>query len=497
MSICRSICLLLLGVFLNVGTCLCAVESADQIWGGYPALREGTLTPFWAQEAVGLDFVKAEIAKRQDFQPVGLAIWDVPRLSYGMLPFLKVSGSVIEGERRLREARKKLGIDDAEKEVASHVTMVANIVLSPISGTSSLARLNHYVWTSDAEMGKRIQESRSEEAQDIGSRMQLSYLARKAELLTGSEAVINFSVLLGSLDEDCVFGQGSQDVYSAKLSNFLKALRDGSAPAEIQKFGLFGNKESFDGSRFGIRQNPRLLVFGIGNWSPSWWRRSGSRIKGWFSAPKSNLHLRDYGLIVGSLSPEGEISDFSFGGAAAPDIVAPVDRELMTIYMHQPEVPRFAGYTSAAAPFISGIEADIVGIIGRVSLEEVKIILNRTALKSIDGAKMVNAYRQMRVAQRLRAKEFSARPREDRMKILEDDSLYDFASEAEEIWSQLNKFDSRDQKGILKMARRAYFLNPTAAKAHKISELYADLGFTVNAQFYLRFADALSRDIGR
>lgn len=136
-------------------------------------------------------------------------------------------------------------------------------------------------------------------------------------------------------------------------------------------------------------------------------------------------------IIVGNLSRTGVPSSTS-NRSKCVTIAAPGTRGHVTSYI-QNEFNYQGGDTSAAVAMVSGALADVVSILGDLSTEEARILLQKTAVRTLNyydkdnksGAGMLNAYKLIRVAQRLKEAGWPA----NRKKLINDKKYFDFTSE--------------------------------------------------------------------
>lgn len=196
-------------------------------------------------------------------------------------------------------------------------------------------------------------------------------------------------------------------------------------------------------------------------------------------------------ITVGSSSPRGLVSDFS---DEAPDvtILAPSDHYLVTpgIRGRSRQGMNFGG-TSGAAPLVTGALANARAILKEFSAAEAKTLLQRTAITTaisqrtrLNGAGILNAYKLVRVAQRLKQRGWPT----NRERLLSDPTIYDFAEESNtELQAAYRLLAqplcSNVQQAAIRL-RRAFLLNPQSEAREVLAVLYRSADLPINAEFY-------------
>jgi hypothetical protein len=192
-------------------------------------------------------------------------------------------------------------------------------------------------------------------------------------------------------------------------------------------------------------------------------------------------------VAVGSLDPFGLISPFSTEDRSVT-ILAPCD--YYGYVQNSMDNNAFFSGTSCSTPHVSGTLANAVSILPSLTRDDLLLLLKKTAIptffqknnpRQVNGAGMLNAYKLLRVVQRLKVLGFP----KNKEALLNSDSLYNFLDEAEGILSK----GSRPSKCIDPLAeankmRKAFLLNPTAEIASSLSKKYLVLGQTINSFFY-------------
>ena len=249
---------------------------------------------------------------------------------------------------------------------------------------------------------------------------------------------------------------------------------------------------------------PAILVQGSGNSYPYPLASSLSRSR--FS--------KDFdSILVGSLSPVGEASDFSQEGEEV-HILAPSDDWLISVNSDG-NLEEFGG-TSGAAPLVTGSLAGFEWLSGyHPTAKEAKFLLEQTAIPTIhsafedpqkNGVGMLNAYKLGMTAKRLKEKchndkdcfkqeihnpanyEFSA-----------DNNLLDQVKQAfpkcsGRIQDDLHK-SCADKKSVLKKLRQAVLLDIENVDLWKqLQCIYEHEGFSENALGVKRTIFAITED---
>jgi len=221
-------------------------------------------------------------------------------------------------------------------------------------------------------------------------------------------------------------------------------------------------------------ENGKTLVFASGNNYPHEQE-----------IPLSNSKI----LNVGAVDPTGMVSVYSLQSDYV-DILAPSGFEILTTSDNE-EYELFNG-TSAAAPLVSGIVADLKSILPRLTPAEVEYLVKRTAIPLTsnitgqNGSGMINAYKLMRVADRIRNSLMA-----DESFDLQNDSFYDFSEEAKGLLLLADDLDqsSSGMKQALIAARKSLLLDLTSKAARAVGSRYFEMGYETNAKFYSTLAN--------
>ena len=195
-------------------------------------------------------------------------------------------------------------------------------------------------------------------------------------------------------------------------------------------------------------------------------------------------------ITVGSCSPAGCVSRFSRAGKHLT-IVAPSDHFIQTA-RHDPEHPvTFAG-TSGATPLVSGALADVLSILPSLTTAEAQQLLRKTAIPTTldeeDGGGVINYYKLLRVAYRI--KQMVDRNISTRQQLIDDDSNYDFRSEALAKLQEAKQ--AQDHGNYLSALREAFFLYPHDSEVRdRLADFYWQAGYYAQAMFYSTPDDGL------
>ena len=215
-----------------------------------------------------------------------------------------------------------------------------------------------------------------------------------------------------------------------------------------------------------------------------------------------NMSKNANAIVVGSIAPDGNISDFS-----APHeevhILAPSDRHLISAN-EDGSRKSFSG-TSGATALVTGSLAGFEWLSGyHPTAEEAKILLEKTAIPTLsandnprrDGVGMVNAYKLGMVGKLL--KEACGTDVSCFKEKIKDDSTYDTSSsipsslltEVEEAFPQCSSTMCRntstavcrDKSEVFKKLRKAAFLKPEDKNLWRmIACIYESNEFSENA----------------
>ena len=219
-------------------------------------------------------------------------------------------------------------------------------------------------------------------------------------------------------------------------------------------------------------------------------------------------------ILVGSLAPDGFVSDFSQSGKEV-SILAPSDHWLTSAGGRWDNKP-FGG-TSGAAPLVTGSLAGFEWLSGyHPTAKEAKILLEKTALPTlhssfekprINGAGLLNAYKLGEVAKRLKKKCKNKSLFCFKEEILNDEN-YRFAEDKslrkdlERVFpscsggepSESSVSSCEEKKELFIALRKELLLNPTREYYESLSCLYEEAGFSRNAEALNKLSLALGEE---
>jgi len=209
-----------------------------------------------------------------------------------------------------------------------------------------------------------------------------------------------------------------------------------------------------------------------------------------------NENTATAGILVGSLAPDGLVSDFSQEDARV-DISAPSDK-LIPSFDHEGKITVFGG-TSGAAPLVTGAVANVISLLPGITLPEMKLLVRNSAFSTTgtefgnrrNGAGSLNFYKMIRVAEKLR----NGWP--GNRNELNSDKAFQFNSEALSYYAQALKLNPdascEVRKSRLALLRKAAFLVPeNQAFRNELAEMYENAGYSAQARFYRNPKDNLT-----
>jgi hypothetical protein len=177
--------------------------------------------------------------------------------------------------------------------------------------------------------------------------------------------------------------------------------------------------------------------------------------------PIDLLTTGSHGIIVGGMNPNGSIYGYSSQGPNV-DIAAPAQAT-------DPVLNGFTGKgTSFAAPLVTGSLMNAAAFIPQLTEDQARKLLVKTALPTVnslespqlDGAGTVNAYKLMRVAERIRNAPNGLHSVDA---LLDTPATYDFESEATQLLKDgeqlLASTDCSQEKKGFDEVRTSYLLN--------------------------------------
>ena len=236
---------------------------------------------------------------------------------------------------------------------------------------------------------------------------------------------------------------------------------------------------------------------------------SGNHYPDSVSSKKSNFSKNFDGILVGSLSPQGEVSYSSQEGEEV-HILAPSD-DYITSAHDDDSYKQFEG-TSGAAPLVTGSLAGFEWLSGyHPTAQEAKLLLEKTAVPTVhsvfedpqkNGVGMLNAYKIGRVAQRLKDK--CDNDEDCFKKEIRDSKNYEFSVD-EDLLTQVQsafpqcsggddtQVSCEDKKSALKKLRQAVLLDVENVELwEQLQCIYEQAGFSENALGVERTLSALT-----
>ena len=238
---------------------------------------------------------------------------------------------------------------------------------------------------------------------------------------------------------------------------------------------------------------------------------SGNHYPDSVSSKKSNFSKNFDGILVGSLSPQGEASHFSQEGEEV-HILAPSD-DYITSAHDDDSYKQFKG-TSGSTPLVTGSLAGFEWLSGyHPTAQEAKLLLEKTAVPTVhsvfedlqkNGVGMLNAYKLGRLAQRLKDK--CDNDADCFKKEIRNSKNYEFSVD-EDLLTQVQsafpkcsgrddtKISCTDKKSALKKLRQAVLLDVENMELwEQLRCIYEQEGFSENALGVERTLSALKEN---
>ena len=251
------------------------------------------------------------------------------------------------------------------------------------------------------------------------------------------------------------------EVVTANVSYYEMVAKMGDSLPEIINFSVFigGKEEAVPLSRVAERS---IVVISAGNSFPS-------------PLEQGIQELSSQVIVVGSISPDGRVSDFSPRTSNDVTTLAPSDHCILSYGFDsrcgQARLMVFGG-TSGAAPLVSGTLADVISILPGLRADEARQMLTKTAIRTNKNPTgSLNYYKMLRVAARLVKAGWPAERH-----LIFDDASYDFTDEARQLL--------KDNYPSLENLRRSFFLNDTDTIRQILAQQYLDIGYIAESKFY-------------
>jgi hypothetical protein len=386
--------------------------------GGRPALLNGKLTPYWAQEMVGFDLADLVMAQDNDI------IKEVPVASYEDVHLATLPANQLSSKMQILRACYK-GANHPLCDL--HKKNIAQITKSDAC----------FEWNS----------------------------------------AIHGTLMTGVIFNDTPFRANAKTKLFASLlwnfDGFSNPINDLVREIEEQGIRLVASSKSFGDTNQeienSIRANGLILVRSAGN-----------------TYPYPPQPLKVDSIIVSSLSPMGLTTATSQGGPEVT-IAAPSDEFLNSVCGN-----KLFSQTSGAQPMVTAAVGNAMAYLPDLTLAEVKRLLVKTAIptknnlseKDQNGEGTLNSLKLTLVARKLKA----GWPK-NRDRIMSDESLYDFETEAKEAQKKglalLNSPKSCDLKMGLDLVRKAFLLDPKNQEIREtLHAFYRRQGLEMNALFF-------------
>lgn len=197
-----------------------------------------------------------------------------------------------------------------------------------------------------------------------------------------------------------------------------------------------------------------------------------------FPYPMGELERRLSGeiVIVGSSDPSGYVSSFSPSGEKVT-VCAPSDDCLRTRGINEDFIS--FGFTSGAAPLVTGALADVLAFLPTLTASEAVEMLRKTAIMGVGESAVpnLNYYKLVRVAAKLADTGWP-----EHREMIFDDQLYDFTAEAQQL---LTSAEGAAAEELFTRLRVAFFLDPHNYAVREIlAAIYTQAGYAAQALFY-------------
>lgn len=251
------------------------------------------------------------------------------------------------------------------------------------------------------------------------------------------------------------------EVVTANVNYYEMVAKMGDSLPEIINFSVFiGGKE--EATPLAQVAEQSIVVISAGNSFPS-------------PLEQGIKELSPQVIVVGSLSPDGRVSDFSPRTSDDVTTLAPSDHCILS-YGFDSRCGRARlmvfGGTSGAAPLVSATLADVVSILPGLRADEARQMLTKTAIRTNKNPTgSLNYYKMLRVAARLVKAGWPAERH-----LIFDETSYDFTDEARQLL--------KDNYPSLENLRRSFFLNDTNTVRQILAKQYLNVGYRAESKFY-------------
>ena len=193
-------------------------------------------------------------------------------------------------------------------------------------------------------------------------------------------------------------------------------------------------------------------------------------------------------IPVGAVGPDGVVNRDSIADRSLV-VTAPGEK----LFSFNGAEEKLFGQTSAAAPIVSGVLADVRSILPELTIDVAVRLLEKTAIRTatnvvskLNGVGVVNHYKIVRVALRLAEAGYDG-------EVMPDDlqTYLDFDTEVVDL---LTTKRNETAVGSFRNLRRAFFLDPDNSEVRaQLASAYRRLGLKLQAVFYDPPVEAIAR----
>ena len=193
-------------------------------------------------------------------------------------------------------------------------------------------------------------------------------------------------------------------------------------------------------------------------------------------------------IPVGAVGPDGVVNRLSIADRSLV-VTAPGEK----LFSFNGAEEKLFGQTSAAAPIVSGVLADVRSILPELTIDVAVRLLEKTAIRTatnvvskLNGVGVVNHYKIVRVALRLAEAGYDG-------EVMPDDlqTYLDFDTEVVDLLTT-----KRNETAVesFRNLRRAFFLDPDNSEVRaQLASAYRRLGLKLQAVFYDPPVEAIAR----